>query len=388
MARRNQRNGQAAAKLRRQRSALARFSGHALRTDDLDGLLQEATALVSEAIEVELVKVLQLLPDDDAMLVRAGVNWNEGVVGRATFGAHERSPGGYALQTDGPVISNSLATETRFEIPQLLIGHGVVSMVNVVIRGEGAAWGVLEVDARQPREFDEDDTGFLQNYANVLAAAIERLEMHRELATARRRTELLLAELQHRVKNLLANVQALARRTRKSSRDLDEFAAAFEDRLAALARTQDLLIREGDTPATLDDILRQELEAHGAKEGERFALTGPHIELSPRIAQALGFAFHELATNASKHGALGSDHGRVEVTWSLLPAEDHRDLTIRWRERGVTIEGAPKRRGFGLDAIEDSLPFMLDGCVRLEFRRTGLECRVRFPVLETDETAA
>ncbi|HET8635785.1 MAG TPA: GAF domain-containing protein, partial [Acidobacteriaceae bacterium] len=150
-------NEQKLENLRKQREVLATFGGHALRTDDLDGLLHEATELISQALDVKLVKVLELLPDGDKLLVRAGVNWKPGVVGHATFGAHARSPAGYALQTCEPVISNDLATEARFEIPALLTDHGVESMVNVVIRGEGDAWGVLEVDSPAQRQFDSDD---------------------------------------------------------------------------------------------------------------------------------------------------------------------------------------------------------------------------------------
>jgi len=139
-------------RLRKQAIALSQFGGHALRTQNLDSLLQEASELVSEATGVELVKVLEFLPDRDTMLVRAGVNWGPGVVGQATFGAHRDSPAGYALQKDSPVVSPDTETEDRFEIPRLLLEHGVRSMVNVVIRGERAAWGVLEIDSRQSRD--------------------------------------------------------------------------------------------------------------------------------------------------------------------------------------------------------------------------------------------
>ena len=205
-------------RLRKQAMALSHFGGHALRTHDLDALLQEAAKLVSEAMGIELVKVLELLPDRDTMLVRAGVNWNPGVVGHATFGAHRDSPAGYALQENKPVISPDTDLEDRFEIPQLLVDHGVRSMVNVVIRGERAAWGVLEVDSRQRRDFNEDDISFLQNYANLLAAAIERLQTEAELKDAADRGSILLGELQHRVRNMLLNVRTLARTNSKDKR--------------------------------------------------------------------------------------------------------------------------------------------------------------------------
>src|SRR5689334_15723193 len=113
----------AADKLRKQVSTLARFGGEALRSDNIGHLLQRATQLVSEAIEVDLVKVLQLLPDGHDLLVRAGVNWRPGIVGHATIPAHGGSAAGFALQTAEPVISEDIAAEKRFRHPDLLFEH-------------------------------------------------------------------------------------------------------------------------------------------------------------------------------------------------------------------------------------------------------------------------
>lgn len=365
---------------RRQVAALSSFGGRALRSDNLDGLLLDAASLVSDALEVELVKVLEVLPSGKGMLLRAGVNWKPGVVGRATFGTDGGSPGGYALKTAAPVISNDVATEDRFGIPALLVEHGVRSMVNVVIRGAEAPWGVLEVDARRPRRFDEDDVAFLQNYANLLAFAIERVEIQAKLADVAHRRHILLGELQHRVGNMLANIRALARRTRINSPDLDGFAAAFDARLQALARTQTQMTRDPSGTARLRDVLREELQAHGAQEGGRLALAGPDAVLPYRIAQVIGMAFHELATNASKHGALARPEGRIDVTWEVAPIRGGEEMRIRWRERGVAIERPPERRGFGSETIEQSLPYMLGGAAAMVFHEDGLECDIRFPL--------
>ena len=122
----------------------ARHQVKALRAQDVGELLQEATRLVSEAIEVDLVKVLEPISNGQELLVRAGVNWNPGVVGEATIPAGRGSAAGHALRTNAPVISD-VATERRFSTPRLLIEHGVQSTVNVVIRGEKGPFGVLEV---------------------------------------------------------------------------------------------------------------------------------------------------------------------------------------------------------------------------------------------------
>jgi GAF domain-containing protein len=113
--------------LRKQVSTLSAFGKRALQSDDINGLLQEATRLVSDALDVDLVKVLELLAEGENLLLRAGVNWNPGVVGHAEIPAHEGSPAGYALHTNQPVITEDTERETRFEIPKLLIEHGVRS---------------------------------------------------------------------------------------------------------------------------------------------------------------------------------------------------------------------------------------------------------------------
>jgi two-component sensor histidine kinase len=367
-----------AEKLRKQRAALARFGGHALRTNELDDLLHEASVNVSEAMEIDLVKVLQLLPDGKTMLVRAGVNWDPGVVGHATFGAHSHSPAGYALQTDEPVISPDVTIEKRFEIPEMLSQHGVKSMVNVVIHGDREPFGVLEVDSRQKRDFDEEDISFLHTYANLLASAVDRLTTQRELEEAAKTSAILVRELQHRVMNLLANIGALARRTRASSTSLDDFMKAFESRIGAIGRAQDLLTRGSMQSAGIRELLSRELSAHGADEGTRVSVRGSEIQLPPKFLQALSVLFHELATNAVKHGALGVQDGRIEVSWRVEPSDDGDRLLIYWRETGVEINSKPSRRGLGMEAIEESLPYMLGATSSVVFHQDGIECTVRF----------
>jgi two-component sensor histidine kinase len=374
-----------AEKLRKQRAALARFGQHALRTTDLDELLHEASVNVSEAMEIDLVKVLQLMPDGETMLLRAGVNWNPGVVGHATFGTHSQSPAGYALHTDKPVISPDVALEKRFEMPELLSQHDVKSMVNVVIRGERQPFGVLEVDCRQKRDFDEEDISFLHTYANLLASAVDRLTTHRELEEAAETSAILVRELQHRVMNILANIGALARRTRASSASLDDFMKAFESRLGALGRAQDLLTRGSMSGADIRELLSRELSAHGVDvhrvdEGKRVTVQGAEIQLPPKFLQALSILFHELATNAVKHGALGVENGKIEVFWRIEPSDAGDRLLIRWRETGVEINGKPSRRGLGLEAIEESLPYMLAATSSVVFHRDGVECTVQCPL--------
>ena len=365
-------------KLRRQVSTLSEFGKRALRSDDIDGLLQEATKLVSDAIDVELVKVLELLPGGENLLVRAGVNWSPGIVGHATIPAHEGSPAGYALHTNQPVITEDTESEVRFTIPELLIEHSVRSTVNVVIRGEDGPFGVLEVDSRQLRKFEQDDIDFLQNYANLLASAIDRVRIQRQLAERALSQEMLGHELQHRINNMLATIRAIARRTRVKSHSLDEFAKAFDDRLAAVARAHALLGRTPASAVDIREVLLQELSVHGAVEGENLTQRGPKISIPPKQAEALSMAIHELATNAVKHGALSMDNGHIEISWDVHRSSNGNKFRLCWRERVSQMVPEPARRGFGSEFLEKSIPRMLHGRFERTFGSDGIECTVSF----------
>lgn len=371
---------QPADKLRKQVSTLAKFGGEALRSGNIGDLLQRATQLVSEAIEVDLVKVLQLLPDGQNFLVRAGVNWRPGVVGHATIPAQAGSAAGFALQTAEPVISEDITAERRFRHPELLFEHNVKSTVNVLICGDDRPFGVLEVDSRQLCRFGQDDIDFLQNYANLLAAAIDRVNAQQHLAESAQNEKVLLHELQHRINNMLTTIRAVARQTRMKSANLDEFAKAFDNRLAAIARTHSLLGRAKTGTLRLREILAQELSAQGAIEGENLTQDGPDITLSSQQAQVLSMAFHELATNAVKHGALSVPKGRIEISWDGGGAGKEKRVRLRWREFGVQIKQNPVRQGYGTEILKKSIPHMLDGTFDRKFHCDGIECFLFFAV--------
>jgi two-component sensor histidine kinase len=369
--------GDDAHKLRKQVAALARFGEHAFRNDEIGELLQEATELVSEGVEVDLVKVLELLPDGQNLLVRAGVNWNPGVVGKATVPAGSGSAAGHALRTNAPVISD-VATEKRFTTPRLLLDHGVKSTVNVVIRGKEGPFGVLEVDSRQQRSFGQDDIDFLQNYANLLASALDRTNKQKDLTVSLENQHILVHELQHRVNNMLMTIRAVARLTREKSKNLDEFASALDHRLSALARSHALLSQPGRSAASVREVLVAELSAQGAVEDENVTLNGPEILLPSKRAQALSMAFHELATNAVKHGALSVKEGRIHVSWNV---ERTGELTrLLWREHGLSIDRNPVRRGYGSEILERAIPEMLGGSLSRTFHPDGMECVILFRI--------
>ncbi len=209
--------------------------------------------------------------------------------------------------------------------------------------------------------------------------------VQRDITQAKRVEEqqkLLINELNHRVKNTLATVQSIAAQT---FRDVDEESRpklkAFEERLFALARAHDVLTRENWEGAELREIIAEVLEPYRRLAGERFEIRGPHLRLSPSMAVALAMAFHELATNASKYGALSLPKGRVSIHWTLTPG-DLPSLTLEWRESHGPSVLPPTRRGFGTRLIERSLALDLRGTVRLTYDPSGVICRVEAPLKE------
>jgi two-component sensor histidine kinase len=194
---------------------------------------------------------------------------------------------------------------------------------------------------------------------------------------AERQQKLLLDELNHRVKNTLATVQAIAAQTLRTNPEPAAFREAFESRLVALSATHDLLTAGSWRGAALKDVAQIEFRPYG---GERYSLDGPDVALSPAEALSLGLLFHELATNAAKYGALSGADGRVEVRWTV----DERRLELTWRERSGPKVTPPTRRGFGSRLIERSLKGEMAGEAVLDFAEDGLTCRVTLPLRSAD----
>jgi len=187
------------------------------------------------------------------------------------------------------------------------------------------------------------------------------------------RQRLLLDELNHRVKNTLATVQAIAQQTLRAAQDPSTFAEAFESRLLALSQTHNALTDSQWAGAGLRQILNQELGPYGA---ERVVMDGPDVHLPARVALSLGMVFHELATNAAKYGAL-STAGRLFLTWSVTGDES---LIFEWRETGGPAAANPKRRGFGSRLIERSVAGELKGHIQTAYGEDGLVVRFDAPL--------
>jgi PAS domain S-box-containing protein len=190
---------------------------------------------------------------------------------------------------------------------------------------------------------------------------------------------LLMRELTHRSKNLLAVIQAMARQTARHAGSIDNFVEIFSARLQALSKSHDLLVQESWYGASLNDMVRSQLGHHLDRENSQFTIKGPSLFLKPEAAQNIGLAIHELSTNAAKYGALSVPTGHVDILWTRRTPEAGGGFELSWRERGGPVVSKPEGRGFGSLVIERNLARALDGKVELDFAPSGLICTVSVP---------
>ncbi|MBM6579172.1 PAS domain S-box protein [Microvirga sp. BT689] len=228
------------------------------------------------------------------------------------------------------------------------------------------------IDAAAPR-FGEDGT-FLGYVGSVLDITDRKqVEEHREL---------LINELNHRVKNTLTIVQSMASQSlRQMSEENRPKVQAFEDRLFALARAHDVLTRENWEGAELREIINEVVEPYLRQKTKHFEIEGPHLRLIPRTALAIAMAIHELATNAAKYGALSVPSGCVFITWTVTSGSVPH-LELRWQERDGPPVALPTRRGFGTRLIERSLATDVGGEVRLIYDPAGVVCVMNAPLID------
>jgi PAS domain S-box-containing protein len=190
---------------------------------------------------------------------------------------------------------------------------------------------------------------------------------------------LLLRELTHRSKNLLAVIQAMARQTAHHAGSIDGFLTQFGARLQALAASHDLLVRESWYGASLNELIRSQLAGYLDRSSGQVSIDGPPIALKPEAAQNLGLALHELAINAAKYGALSVPAGRVSITWSQPESTSGNAIALEWREQlGPKVKGR-RKKGFGSMVIERNLTRAFDAEVNLEFDPDGLRCHIVIP---------
>jgi two-component sensor histidine kinase len=367
--------------------ALAAFSRIASEALPLERLLHHACSQISHVTHIRRSKVLSYRHDTGDLLVVAGVGWMPGIVGSATLPVDSGSPPGRSVQTAAPVVIEDLPNDREFRTSPLLRDHGIVSLLNVPVMIDGANWGVLEVDAEEPRAFDEGDVGFLTTYANIIGMAVARVEAEqRGLARIQEQArkdaawKTLVRELQHRTKNNLQTIiafLALQRRQVDTPSGRESLARAI-DRVQAIALAHDQLsLREGVSQVEFADYLRSLCAnidprlGNAAIEVEASASTIPLDRAVPA-----GLIVNELVMNAFKHAFDEGEAGLIRITFMMDADIGEACITVEDNGKGM---GPRREGGLGLTLV-NALTQQLAGRIEHDQVERGTRTRVSFPL--------
>jgi two-component sensor histidine kinase len=367
----------------RQQEILAELGVLALQRTTFAELLESTARLMAEGLHADYCKVLEYHPEENRFLVRAGVGWEEGVVGTATIGADLASPAGYALRTGKPVISNHLENEERFRTPELLAEHGILRAMNVIIQGDGAPYGALEVDSKSDDEFSEHDLAFLQGAANIIGMAIERQRDERKLNDALDRHQLLLKEVNHRVKNSLQVVSSMLHLQAKAAGDprLSEQLNQASMRIIAVGRAYDRLAYNADYErieliSYLRDVMK-DIAAAVSPCGLEFEAPAD-IQFPADRAILLALIINELASNAAKYAFRDRAAGTI---WVKVTAAGEHSIAISVRDDGVGMPASfdsAKSTGLGTRLVV-ALANQLEAEISRPAGTTGTEVALLVP---------
>ncbi|MGB6284787.1 MAG: histidine kinase dimerization/phosphoacceptor domain -containing protein [Xanthobacteraceae bacterium] len=369
----------------RQQEILAELGVFALQGTNFTEMLNHTARLTAEGLEAEYCKVMEYIPAENRLLVRAGVGWGDGVVGSASVGVDLASPGGYALRTGKSVISNHLENEQRFRTPELLIKHGIRRAMNVILQGDGSPFGVLEVDSKREGEFSEHDIAFLQGGANILGMAIEQQQYQRKLQAALDRHQILLREVNHRVKNSLQVVSSMLQLQANAvgDQDLNERLNEAASRVNAVGRAYERLAYTADYEnIDLIEYLRQiihDLEPTVAPCKIQFDAPEA-IQFAADRAIVIGLIINELVSNAGKYAYPDRAGGLIWVRVSLQA--DKEAITISVHDEGVGLPpgfdpAASKRLG---TRLVNALSKQLGGELTRQSAPTGTKFTLHIPL--------
>ena len=348
--------------------ALATFARIVDEPDSLPRLLQNVAAQVARVTHIRHVKVLRYRPDQGDLLIEAGVGWQPGVVGHVSFGADRHSAPGRSLQTGAPVVVEDIRNDPEFRYTDVLREHGIVSVLNVPVFVDGKHWGVLEVDTEEKTLFDEYDTHSLSIFANILGMALGKgaakagaVEAAAAVSNSKAQTEVLLRELQHRMKNnLQVIVSFLSLQGRQSSsEETRERIGRVMDRVLAIGLAHDQLsFKDNATGVGMRDYLK----ALCANIDPRRPQITIDTDLDPATipldrAVPVGLVVNELVTNSIKYAFGDDDDGVINVTFRLNAVIGEAELSVRDNGRGM---GAVRPGSFGLRLV-DNLARQLGG---------------------------
>ncbi len=371
-----------------QREAIVQYGRMALHSNDLPHILHEACRLTSEALGTEFAKVLELQDDGRMLLVVAGIGWKDGIVGHEKVPAFESSSEGFALKTGAPAVSDNINTEDRFNYAEFIKRHGVKSIMNVVIPGPDGRppYGLLQVDSRKPRDFEQYDIEFLQGYANLVGAAIERNHYQRKLNEALSVQERMFAELQHRIQNNLTVISSLLQmKARKAvhplvKQEISEIISSIQvltDIYKQLYSSEKL--GRIDLGGYLSSLCTR-VTSFGSPQKQKVKIETKcdPLSIDAELAVPLGLVTNEFVTNSLKHAPEGHD-----LTISLTLSTDNNILSLQLADTGRGLGNAVDRKnreggGSGLALIEGLL-----AQIKSEWEwssRDGTELAIRLPL--------
>jgi PAS domain S-box-containing protein len=354
----------------KQQEAVAQLAERALGEPDLERLLNDVISTVALTLNVDFVKILELLPGDTELLLRAGYGWKSDLV-RSILTT--TAPNGFAratLDSAAPVVVDDFDAETRFELPGYLKEHNCKSGVTVSIAGrDGRAYGILGVCTAKTRKFRPQDISFLAAIGNLLAGAIQRRQLEQ-------RHELMIRDMRHRSGNLFSQLLALFSQTARTSKGIPDLTSKYQARVLAMANAHRLITEGGWKSIPIMELLYVVLGPYI----DRVAFEGPNFDLEPDPLFHLSAALHELAANAIKHGSLSRPKGQLELRWSVSRAQRGMTLTLDWAEKNGPPARRPRKLGFGLRLIDLVIRRQLNGEIAYSYSRKGLGVKLVVPL--------
>jgi two-component sensor histidine kinase len=325
---------------------------------------------VAMTLGVDFVEILELLPGNDALLLRAGSGWKSEIARATIASAASGSYGRYTLDSLLPVVTEEFAAETRFRVDDYLREHGCVAGLSVAIAGRDERfYGILGVCTRSRRRFTAQETAFLGAIANLLAGAIAGRQLEQ-------RHELMIRDMRHRSGNLFSQLLALFSQTARNSKSIPDLANKYRARVLALASAQRLITEGGGKSIPIMDLLYTLLGPYL----DRISFSGPNVELESDPVFNLSAALHELADNAVKHGSLSRPKGQLELSWSVSRTGRGMTLILDWVERNGPPARRPRKLGFGSRLIALVIERQLNGEVTRSFGRKGLAVHMVVPL--------
>jgi two-component system, sensor histidine kinase PdtaS len=362
---------------------LGRLAG---KSNELQAFLDQVVVQVARATEIHHVKILRYRPENADLLVIAGTGWKPGVVGTATLSADLKSPPGRSFQIGEPISVGNFEEQDEYQVSPLLKEHGIVSLVNAPVLIGGTAWGVVEVDSTEPRDFGQDTCNFMTAVGTLIGTCVRRHESPSEadnvtaVVREAQYRETLLREMQHRVKNsfqLILGAITLQKR-RHPAGEIHKALDHTADRIRAISLAHEQLApRAGSENINLADYIRALCTSIKRQvEGVDIDVAADEIHMPIDRAVALGLILNEAATNCLKH-AFDDTGGNISVKLQTGIGFGEARLVVSDNGRGIKEAQAS---GSGLNLIE-ALARQIAATVERKSSDKGTTVSVQFPVI-------